>query len=125
MGASWIKGINREEEKPQIVQIDADEIRFAGEVMHMGFHYLCGNMKQETFEVDVQSKEAKALLKQLQALGVITLRPKKVRSLAEVMADIRAKVKEPLTEEEVMAEVKAVRRSKNRYAAARKPQALR
>jgi hypothetical protein len=82
-------------------------------------------MKPETFEVDVQSKEAKALLKQLQALGIITLRPKKVRSLAEVMADIRAKVKDPLTEEEVMAEVKAVRRSKNRHAAARKPQARR
>lgn len=67
-------------------------------------------MKQETFEVDVTSKEAKALLKQLQALGVITLRPKKVRNLAEVMADIRAKVKDPLTVEEVIAEIKAARR---------------
>ncbi len=82
-------------------------------------------MKQETFEVDVASKEAKALLKQLEALGVISLRPKKVRSLAEVMADIRAKVKEPLTQDEVMAEIKAARRSRNRHAAAKKPQARR
>jgi hypothetical protein len=99
--------------------------RVSGVVGHIGLHYLCKTMKPETFEVDIQSKEAKALLKQLQALGIITLRPKKVRSLAEVMADIRAKVKDPLTEEEVMAEVKAVRRSKNRHAAARKPQARR
>ncbi|MBK9421965.1 MAG: hypothetical protein IPN44_13100 [Flavobacteriales bacterium] len=48
-------------------------------------------MKQETFEVDVTSKEAKALLKQLQALGVISLRPKKVRGLAEVVKDIQTR----------------------------------
>ncbi|MEO7082636.1 MAG: hypothetical protein ABIY71_13980 [Flavobacteriales bacterium] len=68
-------------------------------------------MKQETFELDVQSKEAKALLKQLQALGVITLRPKKVRSLEEVIVDIQkhAKKQPPISPEEIDAEVKAVR----------------
>lgn len=79
----------------------------------------------ETFEVDALSKEAKALLKQLQALGIITMRPKKVRPLAEVLEDIRSKVKEPMTQDEVMAEIKAARRSKNRHAASRKPQARR
>ncbi|MBS1945242.1 MAG: hypothetical protein JST98_08625 [Bacteroidetes bacterium] len=80
----------------------------------------------ETFEVDVTSKEAKALLEQLQGLGIITMRRKKVRSLAEVMADIRSKVKHPLTQDEVMAEIKAARRSRKRNAAAsRKPQARR
>ncbi len=95
-------------------------------VSHFGLHYLCETMKQETFEVDVQSKEAKALLKQLQALGVITLRPKKVRSLEEVIADIQkhAKKQPPISQEEIDAEVKAVR-NKRRHAAARKPQARR
>lgn len=63
----------------------------------------------ETFEVDVTSKKVKALLEQLQDLGIITIRAKKVRGLAEVMADIRAKVKEPLTQDEVMAEIKVAR----------------
>ncbi len=95
-------------------------------VSHFGLHYLCETMKQETFEVEVQSKEAKALLQQLQALGVITLRPKKVRSLAEVIADIQkhAKKQPPISQEEIDAEVKAVR-NKRRHAAARKPQARR
>ena len=79
----------------------------------------------ETLEVDVLNKRAKAILAELAALGVIAVRPKKVRSLAEVMADIRAKVKEPLTQAEVMAEIKAARRSKSRHAASRKPQARR
>jgi len=82
-------------------------------------------MKQETFEVDVQSKEAKALLKQLQALGVITLRPKKTSTLGQVIEEMRAKAKAPLTQAEVLDEVKAHRRSKRRHAAARKPQARR
>ena len=32
-----------------------------------------------------------------EALGIITMRPKKVRTLGQVMADIRAKAKAPLT----------------------------
>jgi hypothetical protein len=48
-----------------------------------------------------------------------------VRSLADVMAVIWANVLDALTEDEVIAEVKAVRRSKLRHAAARKPQARR
>jgi hypothetical protein len=50
-------------------------------------------------------------LKQLEALGVISLRPKKVRSLAEVVKDIQTRAAKlpPITEEEIMAEVKAVR----------------
>jgi len=79
----------------------------------------------ETFEVDITDKKAKALLKQLEALGIITMRPKKVRTLGQVMADIRAKAKAPLTQAEVLEEVKAHRRSKRRHAAARKPQARR
>lgn len=79
----------------------------------------------ETLEVDVLNKRAKAILAELAALGVIAVRPKKVRSLAEVMADIRGKVKNPLTPAEVLAEVKAARRSKSRHAASRKPQARR
>jgi hypothetical protein len=83
----------------------------AGVFRPRALHYLCGTMKQETFEVDVTSKEAKALLKQLEALGVISLRPKKVRSLAEVVKDIQTRAAKlpPITEEEIMAEVKAVR----------------
>lgn len=100
--------------------------RVAGAAEHFHLHYLCTTMKPETFEVDVQSKEAKVLLKQLQALGVITLRPKKVRSLAEVITDIQkhAKTQPPISQEEIDAEVKAVR-NKRRYAASRKPQARR
>lgn len=80
----------------------------------------------ETFEVDVLSKEAKALLKQLQALGIIAMRRKKVRTLAEVMRDIqeRAAKLPPISEEEILAEVKAVRKQR-RHAASRKPQARR
>jgi len=80
----------------------------------------------ETFEVDVKDSKAKALLKQLEALGIISLRPKKVRTLGQVIADIRAKAKAPLTQAEVLEEVKVHRRSKRRHAAAaRKPQARR
>jgi len=64
----------------------------------------------ETFEVDILDKKAKALLKQLEALGIITLRPKTVCTLGQVIADIRAKAKAPLTQAEVMDEVKAYRR---------------
>lgn len=80
----------------------------------------------ETFEVDVTSKKAKALLEQLQGLGIITMRRKKVRSLAEVVKDIQARAAKlpPITEEEIMAEVKAVRKQR-RHAASRKPQARR
>lgn len=80
----------------------------------------------ETFEVDVTSKKAKALLEQLQGLGIITMRPKKVRSLAEVVKDIQARAAKlpPITEEEILAEVKAVRKQR-RHAASRKPQARR
>jgi hypothetical protein len=80
----------------------------------------------ETFEVDVTSKKAKALLQQLQALGIITLRPKKVRSLGEVIADIQTRARKlpPISETEIMAEVKAVRKQR-RHAAARKSQARR
>jgi hypothetical protein len=80
----------------------------------------------ETYEVEVTSNKAKALLEQLQALGIITLRRKKVRSLAEVVKEIQGRAAKlpPLSEEEIMAEVKAVRKQR-RHAAARKPQARR
>ncbi|MBX2982423.1 MAG: hypothetical protein KF843_07120 [Flavobacteriales bacterium] len=83
-------------------------------------------MKLETFEVDVTSKEAKALLKQLEALGIIRVRPKKARSLAEVIKDIQTRAAKltPITEEEIMAEVKAARKQRS-HAASRKPQARR
>lgn len=77
----------------------------------------------ETFEVDITDKKAKALLKQLEALGIITLRSKKVRTLGQVIEEMRAKAKAPLTQAEVLDEIKAHRRSKRRHAAARKPQA--
>ena len=79
----------------------------------------------ETLEVDVLNKRAKAILAELAALGVIAVRPKKVRKLSEVIADIRSNVKNPLTVDEVMAEIKAHRRTKRRHAASRKPQARR
>ncbi len=79
----------------------------------------------ETFEVDITDKKAKALLKQLEALGIITLRPKKVRTLAQVLKDMRAKAGAPLSQSEVLEEIKAHRRSKRRHAAATKPQARR
>jgi len=51
--------------------------------------------------------------------------PMKVSTLGQVMEEIGAKVKAPLTQDEVMDEIKAHRRSKRRHAAARKPQARR
>lgn len=80
----------------------------------------------ETYEVEVTNSKAKALLEQLQALGIITMRRKKVRSLAEVVKEIQARAAKlpPISEEEIMAEVKAVRKQR-RHAAARKPQARR
>ena len=80
----------------------------------------------ETLEIDVLNKRAKAILTELAALGVITMRPKKVRTLSEVISDIQARAKKlpPLSEEEIMAEVKAVRKQR-RHAASRKPQARR
>ncbi len=79
----------------------------------------------ETFEVDITDKKAKALLKQLEALGIITMRPKKVRTLGQVMSDIRARARKlpPISEEEIMEEIKAHRREKRSKAIARKPQA--
>ncbi|MBX2979589.1 MAG: hypothetical protein KF905_09865 [Flavobacteriales bacterium] len=76
----------------------------------------------ETFEVDITDKKAKALLKQLEALGIITMRPKKVRTLGQVMADIRARALKlpPITEEEIMEEIKAHRREKRSKAVAGK-----
>jgi len=76
----------------------------------------------ETFEVDITDKKAKALLKQLEALGIITMRPKKVRTLGQVMADIRARARKlpPITEEEIMEEIKAHRREKRSKAVAGK-----
>ena len=47
----------------------------------------------ETFEVDINDKKAKALLKQLEALGIISLRPKKVRTLGQVIADIQTRAR--------------------------------
>ncbi len=80
----------------------------------------------ETFEVDITNKKAKVLLEQLQALGIITMRPKKVRSLAQVIKDIQTRASKlpPISEEEIMTEVKDVRKQQ-RHAAARKPQARR
>ncbi len=80
----------------------------------------------ETVEVDLLNKRAKTILAELAALGVIAVRPKKVRSLAQVIADIQSRAKKlpPISEEEITAEVKAVR-SKRRYAASRKAQARR
>ncbi len=75
----------------------------------------------ETFEVDITDKKAKALLKQLEALGIITMRPKKVRTLGQVMSDIRASVKAPLTQDEVLAEIKAHRREKRSNSSGRVP----
>jgi hypothetical protein len=80
----------------------------------------------ETFEVDITDKKAKALLKQLEALGIITMRPKKVRTLGQVVADIQARARKlpPISEAEIKAEVDAVRKQR-RHAASRKPQARR
>ena len=79
----------------------------------------------ETLQVIVPNKKARALLNSLDALGIIEIKPNKDRSLAQVMADIRAQVKKPMTEEEVMSAIKAYRRSKQRHADSRKPQARR
>jgi hypothetical protein len=80
----------------------------------------------ETFEVDITDKKAKALLKQLEALGIITMRPKKVRTLGQVIADIQARARKlpPISEAEIKAEVDAVRKQR-RHAASGKPQARR
>ena len=80
----------------------------------------------ETFEVDINDKQAKALLKQLEALGSISLRPKKVRTLGQVIADIQTRARKlpPISEAEIKAEVDAVRKHR-RHAASRKPQARR
>lgn len=77
----------------------------------------------ETFEVDITDKKAKALLKQLEALGIITMRPQKVRTLGQVVADIQARARKlpPISEAEIKAEVDAVRKQR-RHAASRKPQ---
>lgn len=76
----------------------------------------------ETFEVDFTDKKAKALLKQLEALGIITMRPKKVRTLGQVVADIQARARKlpPISEEEIMEEIKAHRHEKRSRAVAGK-----
>ncbi|MBK6539981.1 MAG: hypothetical protein IPG10_01575 [Flavobacteriales bacterium] len=80
----------------------------------------------ETLEVDILNKRAKAILAELAALGLISVRPQKVRSLSQVIADIQRNAKKlpPLSQEEIMAEVKAVRK-KSRNAASRKAQVRR
>lgn len=105
---------------------DAFSAGFAREVIGKRNWQQCIFAYMETFEVDITDKKAKALLKQLEALGIITMRPKKVRSLAAVIADIQARAKKlpPISEEEIAAEVKAVRKQR-KHAAARKPQARR
>lgn len=76
----------------------------------------------ETFEVDITDKKAKALLKQLEALGIITMRPKKVRTLGQVMTDIQARARKlpPISEEEIMEEIKTHRHEKRSRAVAGK-----
>ncbi|MBK9076636.1 MAG: hypothetical protein IPL77_17000 [Flavobacteriales bacterium] len=80
----------------------------------------------ETLEVDILNKRAKAILAELAALGLISVRPQKVRSLSQVIADVQRNAKKlpPLSQEEIMAEVKAVRK-KSRNAASRKAQVRR
>ena len=80
----------------------------------------------ETLEVDILNKRAKAILAELAALGLISVRPQKVRSLSQVIADVQRNAKKlpPLSQEEIMAEVKAVRK-KSRNAASRKTQVRR
>ncbi|MBK7085632.1 MAG: hypothetical protein IPH53_13605 [Flavobacteriales bacterium] len=80
----------------------------------------------ETLEVDILNKRAKAILAELAALGLISVRPQKVRSLSQVIADVQRNAKKlpPISQEEIMAEVKAVRK-KSRNAASRKAQVRR
>ena len=80
----------------------------------------------ETLEVDILNKRAKAILAELAALGLVSVRPQKVRSLSQVIADIQRNAKKlpPLSQKEIMAEVKAVRK-KSRNAASRKAQVRR
>lgn len=77
----------------------------------------------EIFEVDITDKKAKALLKQLEALGVIAMRPKKVRTLGQVIADMQAHALKlaPLSEAEIIEEIKAHRREKRSKSSARVP----
>lgn len=82
-------------------------------------------MKLETFEVDVTSKEAKVLLKQLEALGIIRVRPKSAQPCGgDHDIQTRAARLTPIAEEEIVAEVKAARKQRS-HAASRKPQARR
>jgi predicted transcriptional regulator len=73
----------------------------------------------ETMRVKVPTKRAKALLEQLQGLGVIEIKDNgsSLEALATTMKRIRAGVKSKMTVKEVMAEVDAVRTE--RHAASR------
>lgn len=74
----------------------------------------------ETLRVKVPSKRAKALLVQLQELGVIEIEDNgaSLETLTTTMRRIRSSVKEKMTVKEVMSEVDAVRAK--RHAASRK-----
>lgn len=74
----------------------------------------------ETLRVKVPTKRAKALLVQLQELGVIEIEDNgaSLEALTTTMRRIRSSVKEKLTVKEVMSEVDAVRAK--RHAVSRK-----
>jgi predicted transcriptional regulator len=76
----------------------------------------------ETLRVKVPTKRAKALLEQLQGLGVIEIEDNgaSLEALATTMKRIRAGVKSKMTVKEVMAEVDTVRAE--RHATSRKAQ---
>ena len=79
----------------------------------------------ETLRVKVRTKRAKALLEQLEGLGVIEIEQEgaSLEALADTMKRIRAGVKDKMTVKEVTAEVEAVRAQ--RHAATRKAQVRR
>ena len=79
----------------------------------------------EILRVKVPTKKAKALLEQLDDLGVIKIEDNgaSLEALAATMKKIRASVKDKMTVKEVMAEVDVVRAK--RYAASRKAEARR
>ena len=76
----------------------------------------------ETLRVKVPTKKAKALLEQLDGLGVIEIEHERddasLETLVATMKRIRAGIKDKMTVKEVVAEVDAVR--SKRYAASRK-----
>lgn len=78
--------------------------------------------RMDTLAVKVLDKRALAILNELESLGVIAMRPSGGRKLSDIVASIRAQVKRPMTQQEVMEEVGAHRRSKRRHAKAKKDQ---